>query len=152
MAGSDPYLDDLTRRLLVGRFYLVGMSDGFINQYTSRIRFFQQDNRLMAEVHSGVPESYRLGVTDLDLNYPNLDFTMIATDPEGGLLAVRDCRAVVSGDSYRIPYTCFFMIGPEQAKAAPQKGELVRDTGQAVVTFQDDPAEGCFLSALRRQP
>jgi hypothetical protein len=149
-AGPDPQMEELTRRLLSDQYYLVGISDGFINQYTSRIRFYSQGDKFTAEAHSGVPESYRLGVTDLRLNYPNLYFTVIATDPKGKLLAVRDCRAAVSGDLDRIPYTCLFMIGPEQARAAPQKGELVRDTGQAVVMFEDPPAQGCFLSTLTR--
>ena len=149
-SGSDPNLDEITSRLLTGRYYLVGISDGYINQYTSRIRFFRDGNRLAADAQSGVPESYALGVTDLALQYPNLNFTMIARDPQGGLMAVRDCRAVISDTTSRIPYTCFFMIGPDQARAAPQQGELVRDTGQAIVMFKDVPADGCFLSSLRQ--
>lgn len=149
-AGPDPYLSEITSRLLTGRYYLVGVSDGYINQYTSRIRFYRDGNRLGAKAQSGVPESYSLGVTDLELNYPNLNFTMIARDPQGGLMAVRDCRAVISDSTDRIPYTCLFMIGPEQARAAPQQGALVRDTGQAIVMFKSPPAEGCFLSALQQ--
>jgi hypothetical protein len=151
-AGTDPRVEELTRQLLSGRYYLVGITDGFINQYTSRIRFYQQDNKLMAEAQSGVPESYSLGVTDLALDYPNLYFTIIATDPKGELLAVRDCQALVSGNLNKIPYTCLFMIGPDEARAAPQKGELVRDTGQDIVIFKDPRAGGCFLSALAKQP
>ena len=149
-SGPDPYLNEITGRLLTGRYYLVGISDGNINQYTSRIQFFRQGNGLAADAQSGVPDSYSLGVTDLKLQYPNLNFTMIARDPQGGLMAVRDCRAVISDTTDRIPYTCLFMIGPEQARAAPQQGELVRDTGQAIVMFKDVPADGCFLSALRQ--